>query len=108
MLALPGRNGVNDSVRRVRVLVSRRVKTADQTLDLRLRPAGEELFRFHPVAAATGFHHERHAELDGIFHGVHHKVSCGVQRFCGHFEDEFVMHLQEQAGRNPLAQKQRL
>ena len=66
------------------------------------------LFRFHPVAAATGFHHERHAELDGIFHGVHYKVSCGVQRFCGHFEDEFVMYLQEQAGRNPLAQKQRL
>ena len=37
MLAFPGVRGVNDSVRRVRVLVSRR-DTADQKLRLRLRP----------------------------------------------------------------------
>ena len=41
MLAFPGVRGVNGSVRRVRVLVSRRV-TAVQKLRLRLRPVPQD------------------------------------------------------------------
>ena len=48
MLTLPGVRGVNDSVRRVRVLVSRSA-TAVRKLWLRLRRQLQGLFRHHSI-----------------------------------------------------------
>ncbi|GIR75137.1 MAG: hypothetical protein CM15mP77_2940 [Synechococcus sp.] len=54
MLAFPGVRGVNGSLRRVRVLVSRR-DTAVQKLRLRLRPVRLHFFRFPSSSATPAF-----------------------------------------------------
>ena len=65
MLAFPGVRGVKGSVRRVRVLVSRR-DTAVQKLRLRLRPVRLRLFRLHPVRTEAGLRHDKHTGFLGL------------------------------------------
>ena len=65
MLAFPGVRGVNGSVRRVRVLVSRR-DTAVQKLRLRLRPVRLRLFRLHPVRTDACLHHQGNTQRNGL------------------------------------------
>ena len=95
MLAFPGVRGVNGSVRRVRVLVSRRDTTV-QKLRLRLRPVRLRLFRLHPVRADAGLHHQGNTQRNSLFHGLHHQLSDGVQGVRCHLEHQFVVHLQRQ------------
>ena len=74
MLVFPGVRGVKGSVRRVRVLVSRR-DTAVQKLRLRLRPVRLRLFRLYPVRADAGLRHDNHTGFCEVLNGLHHDFS---------------------------------